>query len=95
MNLFDQHSHSQKSFDGQVKHGDTLSKRPHSQMQLFFLLRLMRLLDLRQNRGESPGEWQSKLLDRTIYSTFVDCLEQGVGDDARNLLHQREAAKQS
>lgn len=94
MNLFELRSQSHKPFDGQANAEDTLSKHPYSQTQVFFLLRLMRLLDLQRNHVETDGDWQAKLLDQAIYSTFIDCLEQGVSDDARSLLHQREEAKQ-
>ncbi len=95
MNLFDLRSQSHESIDGQANDENTLSRHPYNQMQLFFLLRLMHLLDLRRGHAELTEDWQLKLMDRAIYSTFVDCLEQDVGDDARNLLHQQEAAKQS
>ncbi|MBI2863392.1 MAG: hypothetical protein HYX94_02365 [Chloroflexi bacterium] len=94
MNLFDLRSQDQKPFDNQSNEGNLLPRRSYSQTQLFFVLRLMHLLDVRRREAETIEEWQLKLLDRAIYSTFVDCLEQEVGDDARELLHQQEAAKQ-
>ncbi len=94
MNLFDLRSQNQKPFDGQSNEGNQLPRHSYSQTQLFFILRLMHLLDLRRRGAEATEDWQLQLLDKAIYSTFVDCLEQEVGDDARELLHQQEAAKQ-
>lgn len=69
--------------------------RSYNDLQLFFLMRLARLL--RQKREYTAGEkdgkledWRIRLFNKAIYSTFRDCMEQGVGEDAR-LLFQQEA----
>lgn len=64
--------------------------RPYSPMQLLFLLRLSRLLRQREEytRLLSPDDWRMKLFNKAIYSTFCDCVEQGIGEDAKLLFQQ-------
>ena len=68
--------------------------RPYAEVQLFFLLRLERLLRLRREHAtlSSSSDWWSKLLSKAIYSTYCDCIEQAVGEDARKLLARDQAA---
>ena len=54
--------------------------------QSLFLLRLRRLIALRRNSGDHVDGVVLKALDRCIYSTYCDCLEAGVGDEARVIL---------
>lgn len=53
-----------------------------------FLLRLRRLLWLRRSCVGQLEDSILKVLDKSIYSTYCDCLEMGVGDEARQLLKQ-------
>jgi len=71
--------------------------RPYQPLQVFFLLRLGRLLRLRQNVAGSAeaAEWLMRLLGKAIYSTYRDCLEIGVGDDARALFTKIAAERHS
>lgn len=71
--------------------------KPYSEVQLFFLLRLERLLRVRREHAvlsTSNDSW-AKLLGRAIYSTYCDCIELGVGEDARSLLSRDKATAQS
>jgi hypothetical protein len=54
--------------------------------QMLFLLRLQRLITLRRKSADHLDESALKGLNRCIYSTYCDCLEAGVGDEARQLL---------
>lgn len=65
----------------------------YTPLQLLFLLRLARLLRERQEwaRKLSSNDWRIKLLNKAIYSTFCDCVEQGVSEDARSLFEQNRA----
>jgi hypothetical protein len=56
------------------------------QQQLLFLLRLQRLITLRRKSADQLDEAALKGLNRCIYSTYCDCLEAGVGEEARQLL---------
>ncbi len=61
------------------------SSGPHG-MQRVFLLRLRRLTWLRRSCAGQLDETVLKVLDRAIYSTFCDCVELGVTDEARQVL---------
>jgi hypothetical protein len=80
----------QFNLDNTAYLGGRAGARAHSPMQMLFLLRLTKLLRDRQewNRRLTPDDWRLKLLNKAIYSTFCDCVEQGVADDARNLFAQ-------
>src|SRR5690242_6826545 len=60
-------------------------KRPEAgkltEWQGFFLERLEHLLGA-QRENRAAGEAQSSLLSKAVYSTYLDCQEQGVGDEA-------------
>lgn len=75
--------------------GGKASGRAHSPMQLLFLMRLTKLLRDRQewNRRLTPSDWRLRLLNKAIYSTFCDCVEQGVADDARSLFAQNRPGR--
>lgn len=57
--------------------------------QSIFLQRLRELSDKRhQYEGRlDSGDWHKRLLDKALYSTYVDCLALGIGDEARDILH--------
>ncbi len=85
-----------KSIEGQRSERQARIK-PYSEVQLFFLLRLERLLRVRREHAAlaSSSDWWAKLLNKAIYSTFCDCIELGVGEDARSLFARDQAAAQS
>lgn len=53
-----------------------------------FLLRLRRLTWLRRSCVGQIDDSILKVLDKSIYSTYCDCVELGVGDEARQLLKE-------
>jgi hypothetical protein len=56
-------------------------------LQRFFLSRLKRMIGRRDDVGVTTNHaFVSNLLSRVIYSTFRDCLELGVGNEARQIL---------
>ncbi len=59
-------------------------------LQRFFLYRLAAFLSRRMG-GEPLSPLQQRLLDRAIYSVYLDCRQQGVEEVARRLL---EVARQ-
>ncbi|MBM2811273.1 MAG: hypothetical protein HW416_2032 [Chloroflexi bacterium] len=65
--------------------------RSYSPTQLFFLTRLSWLIrqrrELINTLDETDG--RQKLLNKALYSTFLDCQEEGVGDEAKSLLAQQ------
>ncbi len=56
--------------------------------QRMFLLRLRRLLWLRRSCVGQLEDSILKVLDRAIYSTYCDCIELEVDEEARQLLKQ-------
>lgn len=86
-----QESEKRRSGETAAPPGGTTGKgRSYTPLQNFFLLRLGRLLRLKQLYSGLSGqeEWVPKLLNKAIYSTYCDCLEQGVSDDARALIEK-------
>ena len=65
--------------------------RPYSPTQLFFLTRVSWLVRQRRELINTldPSDYRTKLLNKALYSTFLDCVEEGVGDEAKNLLAQQ------
>ncbi len=85
-----QESEKRRSGEGATSSGGGSKVKSYSPLQSFFLLRLGRLLRLRQLYSGLSGqeEWVPKLLNKAIYSTYCDCLEQGVSEDARTLIEK-------
>ncbi|MGH2461732.1 MAG: hypothetical protein ACRDIY_23000 [Chloroflexota bacterium] len=65
-----------------------------TQEQTLFLHRFEVLLTKRhQHAGRLPPEdWRMRLIAKALYSTYRDCLELSVGDDAREILRRERAA---
>jgi hypothetical protein len=60
----------------------------HSPLQLHYLRRLNRMLRLRSEQSGQLNEDGVRLLDRAIYSTYCDAVDQGVTGEAQRLLHR-------
>src|SRR3990172_3580161 len=80
-----------------LREGNDEKQRAYSSLQLFFLVRLSRLLQLRQYYAGLAGHDTSelRLLDRAIFATYCDCIDTGVGEDARDLFSQRSTISKS
>ena len=60
----------------------------YSSLQLFFLRRLSRLLQVRQQQaGQLNGEGL-RLLDGAIFSTYCDCVDLGLGQEAQRVVQR-------
>jgi len=70
-------------------------RHSYTPLELFFLGRLERFLRLRRQHrmNELPPELV-KLLDKAILSTYRDCLQLGIGEEARRIL-RRELGQSS
>lgn len=57
--------------------------------QSMFLQRLAEMLEKRREiEGRlSRNDWRFRLLDKALYSTYCDCVDLGVGDEARRLVN--------
>ncbi|MFQ5879572.1 MAG: hypothetical protein ACE5IZ_05315 [Dehalococcoidia bacterium] len=60
----------------------------YSSLQLFFLQRLGRLLQLRQQQASQLNREGLRLLDRAIFSTYCDCVDLGVGGEAQRFVQR-------
>ena len=54
----------------------------------YALTRLTRSARVRFERSGSLSEEEARLLDHGIYSLFCDCLDLGLGDEAKEILHK-------
>ncbi|MCL5947102.1 MAG: hypothetical protein M1298_03665 [Chloroflexi bacterium] len=65
----------------------------YSPPQLFFLLRLSRLLRLKRQYSAMPHteKYLLEMINKAMYSTFLDCCALEVGDDARELVERNSS----
>jgi len=61
--------------------------------QLHFMARLERLLSIKNGYENKPAKetWLETAVGRAIYSTLRECIEIGVGEEARNILRQKQS----
>jgi len=71
--------------------------KSYSALQLFFLMRLSYLVRRRKEELTSldPSHWKYKLLNKGLYSTYCDCVTEGVGEEAKVLLGQQQAGEKN
>lgn len=71
------------------------SRSTYSAEQSMFLQRLQDLLEKRrQVEGHlARDDWRMRLLDKALYSTYCDCMELEIGDEARQMLHEAPHAR--
>lgn len=72
--------------------GTGLSDR--SPIQSFFVARLQHLVDQRGRYANlvGPEDWRNKLISRSIYSSYRDLADLGLGDEARHILEHGRAS---
>jgi hypothetical protein len=63
-----------------------LAAATSDQLREGYLQRLRRLLRLRRDHFEELNEQGLRLLDRSIFAAYCDCLDIGQGDAARSVL---------
>ena len=71
--------------------------KSYSPTQLFFLMRLSYLQRQRRETQNlfDANAWQTRLINKALYSTFRDCEEQGVGQEAKLLMTQQGTDQRS
>ena len=71
--------------------------KSYSPTQLHFLMRLSHLQREKRDRAKEldPGDWRMRLINKALYSTYRDCVEMGVGEEARLLMGQQQATERS
>lgn len=60
--------------------------RAGTDLRAFYVSRLERLIRLRNNFEEQLNSLGVELLDRSIYATLRDCIDNGAGRRARTLM---------
>ena len=62
--------------------------RAYSPLQMHFLARLQRLDDVRAQMGTMPDQdpFMAKLVGRGLFATYRECVDEGVGAEARHIL---------
>lgn len=66
-----------------------------STLQTAYLRRLRRLLRLRTDHHEDLNEQGLWLLDRSIFTTYRDCLELGMGFVAQGIIRRLSAQRET
>ena len=66
--------------------------KSYSPLQLFFLWRLSYLQKQRREFMNvlEASDWRMRALNKALYSTYRDCVEEEVGDEARLLIAQQQ-----
>lgn len=63
-----------------------ISRAKPEQLRDGYLARLRRLLRLRRDHFDELNDQGLRLLDRSIFAAYCDCLDIGLGDAARDVL---------
>ena len=76
---------------GNVEHAASARASYTAEQKLF----LQRLSDLADKRRQFEGQlerddWHQRLIDKALYSTYIDCLNLELRDEARRILEQGE-----
>ena len=63
---------------------------PLTSLQFHYLSLLQRLVALKDEYQTDPSyeKWKMNAINQSIYSTLRDCIEENIGDSAKNLLHR-------
>ncbi len=73
---------------------DRFRRPAHTFEQALFLKRLQDLVDKRRLHAEilKEEDWRRRLIDKALYSTYRDCIDLDVRDEARDILERGRAA---
>jgi hypothetical protein len=68
--------------------------RSYTPMQLHFLQRLAHLVKQRREHIHllQPTDWKMRLINKALYSTYRDCVAEGVGEEAKQILERSQDA---
>ena len=71
--------------------------RGYTPLQTLFLRRLQGLIEKRRLHVGTlpPSDWRIRLIDKALYSTYSDCLQVGLSDEAQTLIRQARQAANS
>ena len=64
----------------------------YTPVQLHFLGRLERLISIKNSYRDHPSKdkWLEQAVDRCIYTFLRDCIEQGIGEEAKAMLRRQQ-----
>ena len=79
---------------GEAARRDWIDTAHYTVVQRFFLGRLERLVGMRGAPDAHLETWQRTLVNRAIYSTYCDCVEQGLADIAQRVIHREKSTPQ-
>ena len=67
---------------------DSQTAKAYSLIQMHFLARLRRLDGVRVQMSSLPGSdpFMKKLVDRGLFATYRECVDEGVGPEAKQIL---------
>lgn len=59
-------------------------------LQMYGLGLLERVMAVRKSYEDDPGKdaWMMNALNRAVYAAYLDCVDEGVGENAKALLRQ-------
>ena len=84
-------THSEQGHDAALGSKTISSKAAAlTDLQVFFVERLAWLLKQRRECVNvlSPSHWQMRLIHKALYSTYRDCVETGVEEQAKGLFEK-------
>jgi hypothetical protein len=69
---------------------DRFRRPTHTSEQTLFLRRFQDLLDKRYQYADRfpTSDWRRRLIDKALYSTYLDCLDLDVRDEVRDILER-------
>jgi hypothetical protein len=68
---------------------DRFRRPAHTPEQALFLKRFQDLLEKRHHADRLPAnDWRRRLIDKALYSTYLDCLDLDVGGEVRDILER-------
>ena len=67
---------------------DSRTAKAYSPVQMHFLARLRRLDGVRVQLDSlpAPDPFMKRLVDRGLFATYRECLDEGIGQEAREIL---------
>jgi hypothetical protein len=71
--------------------------RGFTPLQNLFMMRLKSLVEKRRQHVGllPPSDWRMRLIDKALFSSYGDCLQVGLSDQANELIRQARQAANS
>jgi hypothetical protein len=87
----EQHTTHARNILPRLPQGAGSNLKSYSPTQLHFLMRLSHLQRQRRDTANvfDSTDWRVRLINKSLYSTYRDCEELGVGEEAKLLMAQQ------